>query len=249
MISAVVLTHNSTTTLERTLKSLTWCSELLIIDDDSKDATVEIARRWKAHVYRRSLNNDFAAQRNFGLEKAKGPWVLFVDSDEVVSEDLQKEILAAIAETGFDGYFLRRNDTVFGRRLEHGETSRVILLRLGKKKDGAWERTVHEVWNIKGRTRILINPLEHFPHPNVAQFLDDINTYSTINARYLFDKKVHTSWWHIPVYPAAKFLRNYFWLRGFADGTAGAVVALMMSFHSFLTRAKLWQLWDRHSPA
>lgn len=246
MISAVVLTHNSAATLSRTLKSLTWCEDLVVIDDVSADETHSIASKYTKRIYTRKLNENFAEQRNFGLEKAKGPWVLFVDSDEVVTDSLKNEIKEVVRLPCCEGYDIRRKDFIFGRWLRYGETARVRLLRLGKKKSGKWERAVHEVWKIRGTIGELTHPLEHFPHPNVAQFVEEINTYSTLNARYLFDKKVRVSWWHITAYPAGKFFMNFFVFRGFADGTAGAVVALMMSFHSFLTRAKLRLLWEKY---
>lgn len=245
MISAIVLSHNDEGSIARTLASLTWCDETVVIDDFSTDKTVDIAKKQKAIVYQRHLNDDFAGQRNFGLEKAGGEWVLFVDSDEVVSPDLAKEIKESL-KIDCAGFYLKRRDWLFGKQLRHGETGRVRLLRLAKKNAGTWKRAVHELWNVGGVAGELSRPLDHFPHPDVAQFIDDINHYSTINARHLYAQHVKVAWWHIIAYPAAKFFIDYFWYLGFLDGTAGAVTALMMSFHSFLTRAKLWLLWHKH---
>ena len=243
MISAVILTHNDEKTIEKTLESVRFCDEVVVIDDDSKDKTVEIAKKFTSKIFTHEVKDDFAAQRNFGLSKAKGEWVFYIDSDEVVSDKLAKEIKKSI-KIG-DGYYLKRNDFVFGRFLKHGETSRVRLLRLGRKGTGIWQRPVHETWNITGAVGTLSEPLLHFPHPNVAQFIEEINTYSTINAHFLFNQKIQCPWWHIIAYPKAKFFLNYFWYLGFMDGTAGAVSAIMMSMHSFLTRAKLYLLWHK----
>jgi glycosyltransferase involved in cell wall biosynthesis len=245
MITAIILTHNNETSIKKTLESLSWCDERIVIDDFSSDKTVSIAKSYKTKIYTRHLQDDFAAQRNFGLQKAKGEWVLFVDSDEVVSTKLQKEIVEAEKSQRFSGYYLKRHDYLFGKALLHGETGRVRLLRLAQKSKGIWIRPIHEVWNVKGSTGELQHPLYHFPHPDVAQFLTDINTYSTLNAKYLFDTHVRTSFVEIFLYPKAKFFVNYIWFGGFLDGTAGIVLALMMSFHSFLTRAKLYQLQQR----
>lgn len=245
MVSAVVLAHNDERTIEKTLKSLAWCAERIVVDDYSNDKTVSIAKRHKAVVYERHLNNDFAAQRNFALTKAKGQWVLFVDSDEIVPVTLREEIKKTLAAPEASGYLLRRQDTIFGHALHHGETSRVRLLRLGRKSAGLWERPVHEVWRIDAPVQELVSPLSHFPHPDVAQFLSEINRYSSLNAQYLFANKVRVTGTHILMYPVAKFFVNYVWYRGFADGMPGAIVAFLMSFHSFLTRAKLYLLWDR----
>jgi glycosyltransferase involved in cell wall biosynthesis len=242
MISAIVLSHNDQDSITRTLASLSWCDEIIVIDDFSTDATVPIVRKYTPNVYQHHLNDDFATQRNFGLTKAKGDWLLFIDSDEVVRTDLAKEIQESL-EIDCAGFYLKRQDWLFGKPIKHGETSRVRLLRLAKKNAGKWVRTVHEVWDVDGMRAELSHPLDHFPHQDVAQFIDEINRYSTINARYLYTQNIRVPWWHIIAYPKVKFFVDYFWYLGFLDGTAGAVVALMMSFHSFLTRAKLYLLW------
>lgn len=244
MISAIVLTENSAAIVERVIKSVAWCDEVIVIDDESIDHTVEIAKKYNAQVHVRPLYDDFAAQRNFGLSKAKGDWVLFVDSDEVVTPELKNEILEKI-KADYDGYFLKRRDFLFGRWLQHGETANVKLLRLAKMNAGKWVGKVHEVWRIQGKTGILDNPLLHYPHQTIREFLDEINTYSTIRASELRAKNMRVSGWRIVIYPVAKFIQNYFLRLGFLDKTAGAIVGLMMSFHSFLVRAKLHLLWKK----
>lgn len=250
MISAVVLSHNDEATIPTTLKSIAWCDEVVIVDDESTDKTVEIARRYGATVYSRALHDDFAAQRNFGLSKAKGEWVLFVDSDEIVSKDLAKEIQREIASPRQPagsrndniGFYLKRLDTMWGRELKYGETANVKLLRFAKKNSGTWTRSVHEIWDVKGETGTLTQPLLHYPHQDVAQFMEEINRYSTLNAQYFYKAGVRSNIFHILIYPSAKFFVNYIFRLGFLDGTPGALVAFFMSFHSFLTRSKLWLL-------
>lgn len=247
MISAVVLTKNEENNIVDCLESISWCDEVIIIDDHSTDNTVELAKRAGAKVYSHSLDQDFSAQRNFGLQKAQGEWVLFVDADERVSSALWYEIMAMINNPigGYDGFYLKRKDTLWGKELQYGETGNIKLLRLAKKDAGQWNGYVHETWKIKGKTSVLKNPLAHFPHQTVAEFLTEINYYTTIRAKELYKKKVFVSWWHILFYPKAKFVLNYFMKGGFLDGLPGFVFALMMSFHSFLVRGKLWLRWQK----
>lgn len=244
MVSAIVLAANSEDSIARALDSLEWCKEVIVVDDFSTDKTVEIAKKRKAKVYERHLVDDFASQRNYGLEKAAGEWVLFIDSDEVVSKKLADEITKSL-EIDCVGFYIPRQDYLFGKRILFGETSKVKLLRLAKKDAGRWERPVHEVWKVKGLTGELTEQIDHFPHPNVAQFIREINRYSTLNAKYLHGQNVRVTWWHILGYPVAKFFVDYVWYQGFRDGTPGAVIAIVMSMHSFLTRAKLWFLWHK----
>ena len=248
MISAAILSHNNASIIRKTLASLAWCDEVLVIDDNSTDDTVLLAKRTGAKVYTHKLDNDFALQRNFALEKAKGDWVLFVDSDEIVPPALAKEIQKAILDNGIDGYFLRRSDTLFGKKLRFGETAAVSLLRLGRKRAGVWERPVHEVWNITKSIGMLHTPLEHYPHPTLSEFLDDINNYSTQNAGLMYKHGKRVGWFEIVAFPIGKFLQNYFLRQGYRDGMPGTILALMMSFHSFLTRGKLYSLQHKQLP-
>lgn len=248
-VSAVVLTHNDAPVIARCLSSLQWCDEVIVVDDASTDETRAIARAYGAKVFIHALGDDFAAQRNAGLEKAAGEWVLFVDSDEVVSRQLAEEIQSLLSAHGAQrhdgcrGFVMPRNDYWGGRWLRHGETATVRLLRLARKGSGRWEQPVHEVWAIEGKVGTLVHPILHYPHPEVAQFLDEINRYSTIRARFLYAQGVKEPTWHVVAKPLAKFFTTYLLRLGFLDGTAGIIVAIMMSFHSFLVRGKLVNLW------
>lgn len=243
MISAVILTKNEAKNIGECLKSVAWCDEKIVIDDYSKDNTAEIAERSGAKVIKHKLIN-FSDQRNFGLEKARNEWVLFVDADERVSQALWYEIDHSINNTldKIDGFYIRRNDIIWGKTLRHGENSGVKLMRLARKTAGKWTGDVHERWEIKGTSRVLNHFLDHYPHQTVAEFLEEINYYTEIRARELYKNKSRSNWFSIIFYTGAKFFQNYFYKKGFLDGIPGFITALMMSFHSFLVRGKLWML-------
>lgn len=246
MISAIVLAKNEEGDVVDCIDSLKWCGEIIVIDDNSDDNTAALAKREGAIVHTRSLDNDFAAQRNYGLEQAKGEWVLFVDADERVNRSLREEIERTIQnKEALDGYTLRRVDTMWGKELLYGETGNVVLLRLAKKEAGKWVHPVHETWKIRGVVGHLSTPLQHFPHPTISKFLQEINFYTDLRAKQLYKKGVKAPVWAIVLYPKAKFFLNYFIRRGYKDGTPGFLVAILMSFHSFLVRAKLWLLWQK----
>ncbi len=249
MISVVVLTKNEENNIADCLTGLSWCDEIIIIDDNSEDKTQEIARRMGAKVFARSLNNDFAGQRNYGLEKATGDWVLFVDADERVSPVLWYEIMSRTNDPASQvvGFYLRRTDVLWGKELKNGEIGNIKLLRMAKKDAGSWHRKVHEVWKVSGSTLLLDKPLLHYPHSTITAFLKEINFYTDLRAEELYKKRVKASWWSIILHPKAKFVLNYFLRRGYLDGLPGLVFALMMSLHSFLVRGKLWMLWEKGS--
>lgn len=249
MISAVVLTKNEEKNIVDCLETLSFCDEIIVIDDKSEDRTVEIAKNKGAKVFVHSLNGNFSRQRNFGLEKATNDWVIFVDADERVTDELKTELIHLIklgdrAEI-VNGYFIKRRDIMWGKQLRFGETGSMRLLRLARKGAGNWIGNVHEEWRVKGPIGKLESLLNHYPHPTIASFLKEINFYTDLRARELYEQKVKTMWLIIIAYPVGKFLLNYVIRRGFLDGVPGFIVALMMSFHSFLVRAKLFLLWRK----
>ena len=248
MISCVILSHNSQDSIGESLRSVNWCDEVLVIDDASTDNTISIAQKHNAHVYSHCLEDNFAAQRNYGLKQAKGEWVLFLDSDEIVTENLKNEIRHELkgCSDAVKGYYIPRVDFIFGRTLRYGDVRRARYIRLARIGAGKWSRAVHEQWNIKGEIKTFSHPLLHSPHPTLKSFLHKINRYTTINANLMFQEGKRVHCFTIIVYPVAKFLYTYGFQFGFLDGTAGFVHAMMMAFHSFLTRAKLWQLQQGH---
>lgn len=245
MISAVIITKNEESNIVDCVETIDFCNEIVVIDDNSDDRTVEIAKKLGAKVFKRSLNGDFSAQRNFALSKVKNEWVIFIDADERVPKELQKEILDTIlTENSIKGLYLKRYDYLWGQRLSHGEIGSLTFLRVIKKTAGKWKGSVHEVLETKGSTKLLKNALLHFPHPSITEFLEAINIYSSIRAKELFQQKKKVSYLEIFTYPTLKFLQNYVLRMGLLDSMPGLIVAIMMSLHSFLVRGKLWTLWQ-----
>ncbi|MBI4099825.1 glycosyltransferase family 2 protein [Candidatus Microgenomates bacterium] len=217
-LSAIILARSSDEILPETLASVAFCDEQIILTDPA-------------------LVN-FAAQRNRGLERVKGGWVLFVDSDEVVSPALATEIKRAIKDNDCRGYYLKRDDYFAGKKLHFGETTSVRLLRLAHKNAGTWHGKVHEIWKISGRIGQMTQPLIHYPHPTIQNFIEHINQYTTIRAAEV----KNFSLFEVLVYPPAKFFQNFVLRLGFLDGLAGFVMAYMMSLHSLIVRIKTYDL-------
>ena len=244
MISAVVLTHNSAKTLGRTLVSLKFSDEILIIDNNSTDNSLEIAKKFTNRIIRRPLSESFAGQRNFAMREARHEWTLFVDADEVVSPELAVEIKKNINKNDFSAYYIKRRDHWWGRELHHGEVAeayRTGFIRLMKKNTGKWAGEVHEEFQTDKSIGYLSSYLDHHPHPTVAEFIEEVNRYSTIRSRELLKNGYEPSIIEIIFVPFGKFIFTYFLKLGFADGAAGFAYSFFMSFHSFLTRAKAYQ--------
>lgn len=244
-LSCVVITKDEEEVIAKCLKHLLFCDEILIIDDYSKDKTTKIAYRLGAKIFKRKLNGDFSQQRNFGLRKARCEWVLFVDADEIVNSELQKEILKVIAKDNFSGFYIKRKDYFLGTEIKHGEGGKLKLLRLAKKSCGKWQRKVHETWLVNGKKSCLKNPLLHYPHETLGEFLNQINFYSTLHAESNLEEGKNSSLFKIIFFPIFKFIKSWLFDLGILDGVSGTLYSLMMSLHSFLSWSKLWLLQKR----
>lgn len=256
-LSAVVLTKNEEKNIERCLKSLDFCDEIIIVDDYSTDNTKNIILKIKDQndksnikIFEKKLDNDFAQQRNFGMSKASNEWVLFVDADEEVTKELTGEIVKLL--NGYivkeNAFYLKRRDYFWDQELKFGEVSKVHnlgIVRLIKKNSGKWMGSVHEVFHTAKNIGQLTGFINHYPHPTLKEFIKDVNRYSGIRAKELYDRETKINIFEIVFFPFGKFFYNYFLNLGFLDGPAGFTYAFMMSFHSFLVRTKLYQLANK----
>lgn len=244
MISAVILTKNEENNIIDCLETIDWCDEFIVVDDNSTDRTLEVIKNFNPRIgiYKRELDGDFSAQRNFGASKARGEWVLFIDADERLSHGLKGEIIDFLKSKNkeYNGFYIQRKDAMWGKELSHGEVGNIKLLRFARKNAGVWQGKVHEIWKINGNLGTFKMPLLHYPHQTIGSFLSEINYYTDLRAKELYDNGVGTKFYQIILYPKAKFFLNYFLNLGFLDGVEGLVFAIIMSFHSFLVRAKLW---------
>lgn len=242
LLTAVILTKNNQRTIEQCLKSLIFCNQILIIDDNSTDATLQIAKSYQAKILSHNLDNDFAQQRNYALKQVLTTWTLFIDADEVVSSELASEIKSTIDNSSEHGFYLRRKDYFINKILKHGDSKSFHAVRLAKTQAGQWAGKVHETWQINNVNETLTHPIIHYPHETTYQMIQKINLYSTIRAQELFTQNNKSSKFSILIYPIAKFTQNYFFRQGFRDGSHGIVHAIIMSFYSFLVRSKLYLL-------
>ena len=251
MISAVVIVKNEEKNIIDCLDTLNFCSEIIVIDDNSTDRTSDLVENLNKQnenikIFRRELNNDFSAQRAYGIEKTKNDWIIFVDADERINNELAVEIKERVTlSTKYGGFLIKRTDFLWGKELKHGDAGNIRLLRLFNKNKGKLKGKVHEVWETKEEVGYLTNSIKHFPHPTISEFLREINFYTDLRANELYALKIKTGFFRIILYPKAKFIKNYFLKMGFLDGMPGLVHAFLMSFHSFLVRGKLYLLWHQ----
>lgn len=234
MLTSVVLNHLSLKEIKPTLDSLKFSDEILIIQDRQHPLNPKKLPA-KVKLLHRSLSTDFSAQRNFAFKKARGDWILFVDSDEIVSSQLAKEIKQAMRKD-FSGYLIPRQDFFYSRPLKHGETGQTKILRLAQKKDGVFTRLVHENWQIQGRVGELTAFLLHHKKDLTTGFIERMRLYGPIDSQSLDKENKPFSVFRLLFNPVGKFFLNYIVRRGFLDGLLGLFHAYLMSVQSFTVR-------------
>ena len=174
---------------------------------------------------------DFAKERNRALRQTQGKWVLFLDSDEIMSSELETEIKNLnLGICG--GFYVKRKNYFLGRYVG---TDKII--RLVKKGSGKWVRQVHETYHPRGGTKIglLKNYLVHNTAKNLRAYINKINNYSTLHASANKKEGKKPSVLKIIFYPIFKFVQTFVKSGHF-------VFSLMQAFHSFLSWSKLYFL-------
>jgi glycosyltransferase involved in cell wall biosynthesis len=247
-LSVAIITKNEEANLPRTLQSVRWADEIIIIDSGSTDRTAEIARSFGAKFVQKDWHG-FGKQKNLAIEHCASDWVLSLDADEVVSEALAKEIKALLNTTPeVEAYFVPRQNLFLGRWIKHGGYYPDPKLRLFRK-GAAWfeERAVHETMQYSGPTRTLRGSLIHHAYPTLENYIEHMNRYSTLGAEQALAKnKISRSWpaflWNVVLNPAATFLYNYFFRLGFLDGREGLLLNLYHSAYVSWKYAKAWQI-------
>jgi glycosyltransferase involved in cell wall biosynthesis len=241
-ITAVIIVKNGENLIADCIDSVSFCDEILVIDNQSEDRTIEVAKRMNAKVYEYETK-DFAELRNFGLTKAKSDWILYIDVDERVSEDLGRNIKDTILrkDSQFSAYRLQRKNYYF-KNVEWPHVEKIIRL-FNKKSLKGWEGKLHESPVIDGEIGDLDGYLLHYTHRDLASMLKKTIEWSRTEADLRFNANhPKMSWWRFPRVMISAFFNSYIKQEGYKAGTAGLVESIYQSFSMFITYARLWEI-------
>ena len=242
-ISCIIITRNESKSIRRCLESISWVDEIILVDSGSTDDTKTIASEFTQKIFDLEWKG-FGGAKEFARKQASGDWILSVDADEVVPEDLREEIHRAIrSEDPSNGYFIPRRSNFLGRWIKHGGWYPDLVLRLFRKDNGRFtDRLVHEEVQVKGKTGRLRCDLLHYTDPNFEHYLGKLNRYTTLDALQLCQAGREANLADILLRPPLVFLKMYLLKAGFLDGTCGLILAAASAFHVFSKYVKLWHL-------
>jgi glycosyltransferase involved in cell wall biosynthesis len=246
-LSVALITRNEAANLPRTLLSVRWAQEIVIVDSGSVDATLEIARSAGARVFEEPWKG-FAAQKNSAISHTTCDWILSLDADEEVSPALAREIQALlVGEPAFAAYRIPRLNHFLGRPLRHGGYWPDPKLRLFRRGAASFlDRPVHETMQADGPVGTLKGHLIHHCYPTLEDYIVHMNRYSTISAQALIGSgRAGRFWpwlvWTALLNPAATFLYNYIVRLGFLDGREGLLQHLNHSVYIHWKFVKAWR--------
>ena len=239
-LSAILITKNEEANLERCLRSVKWVDEIIVVDSDSTDRTVEIARDFKAKIFNPEWTG-FGPAKQYALDQATGDWVLSIDADEEVSFTLKNEITQLLeGEPKYCGYYLPRKTQFLGRWILYSGWYPDYVLRLFNKSAGCFtEALVHEKVEVTGETGKLHNPLMHYSYPTLEDYTRKLDHYSTLGAEELFNQGRKVKPYQAALKPPIAFLRKYLLQKGWKDGWEGFLIAYLTSTGTLLKYAKL----------
>ena len=242
-LTVVVLTKNEDKNIVAVVQNAKKvAAEVLIVDSGSTDKTVQLAEENGAKVVYRAWDNDFAAQRNFALQHVKTEWVLYLDADERMTDDLCCAVEKAMATKAQKQYSIMRKIHAFGFTYKHGIFKPDEVLRLFPVNKVHWENKVHERPVCDLPKEKLAGYIEHYTYDSWQQWWDKAGHYTTIWAEDNFAKGKRTSLAACFAHSAYGFLRVYILQLGFIDGWSGLYSSLQHFIYTMMKYLKLYEL-------
>ena len=246
-LSITVITRNEAADIGAALASVAWADEIIVVDSQSTDETVAIARQHTDRVIVREWPG-YIAQKNFAAASAAHDWILSLDADERVTPELAREIQNVMASTPREAAFrIPRVTWHLGYWVRTTDWYPDYQLRLYDRRTAEWTgRYVHEAVTVRGTVGQLSRELQHYAYRDIADHLETIDRDTTYAARQMHEDGRRSCVLQMAGHPPLAFLRNYFAHGGVRDGVPGFVISALNAYYVFLKFAKLWEL--EHSP-
>lgn len=242
-ISAVVIAKNEENIIADCLSSISFCDEVIVIDNNSSDQTSSIAKKMGARVF--DINtDDFSKLRNYGFEKASYEWILHIDADERVTSELARSIkhqVLSIKKKNITAFEVKRKNFYYGN-YEWPYIEKIIRL-FKKDKLKGWKGKIHESPDINGEVGELDGFLLHYSHRDLSSMVSKTIEWSQIEAKLrLNTNHPQMTWWRFPRVMFSAFFDSYIKQGGWKVGTVGIIESFYQAFSIFITYAKLWEI-------
>lgn len=246
-LSVAMIAMNEEANLARTLESVKWADEIILVDSGSKDRTLEIARAYGAKTSYHAFAGH-GEQKNVALDLCTMDWILLLDADEVLSPELQQEIQQTLSgEPPFSAYWIPRLNLILGRWMRHGGFYPDHKLRFFRRGAARLSEGVgpHSTPQHEGPKGTLRHDMLHYAYPDLAVYLEHMNRYSSeiavlLHQRGRSSRSLAAFLTNAVLNPLATFVYNYFFRLGFLDGREGLLLHINHSVYIHWKFIKAW---------
>lgn len=244
-ISAVITTWNEESNLDECLTTLDFVDEIIVVDMESTDNTVKIAKAYSDKVYRTAYTGYVEPARNFSISKASGGWILIIDGDERIPPTLAQKLKEIVESDTADFVRVPRKNLVFGQWLKYSRWWPDYNIRFFKKGYVTWQDTIHSVPITEG-TGINLDPeleyaIIHHHYRTVDEYITRLMRYTNQQSKELVNAGYQFSLTDLVSKPTEEFLSRFFAGEGYKDGLHGFALSLLQSFSMFVVYLKVWQ--------
>ncbi len=244
-ISVIIITKNEENNIEDCLKSVQWADEIIIVDSESNDTTVEIAGKYTQKIYTRKWEG-YSKQKQYALSLASNDWVMSLDADERVTVELKDEIQSGLSED-YNGFSISRRNYFLGKHITGCGWDNDYQLRLFKKAEtSVTDRFVHESFEVNGKIGKFENRIDHYSYRSLKDAIAKMNNYSTLEAKQKYQTK-KVSPIDFVIHPASAFLQYFIVRKGYRDGKYGLMVSLLHAMTNMQIYMKIWELRKREN--
>lgn len=241
-ISISIITYNEEKIIAKCLEKLYWADEIVIVDSGSTDNTVAICESFGARVIQHAFEN-FGAQKQFALDQTANDWVLSLDADEVLSDELINEIKNLDLANGFKGYYVPRTHVFLNTIFKYGVEHKKPILRFFNKKHGKFTpNKVHETIVVEGKLGYLKNEMLHYTVFDFDIAIQKQIKYALLSGELFYEKNKKSNLIKILFKFPFDFIKIYFLQRNFLNGYQGFTWSMFSAFSSYLKYAYLKEL-------
>ncbi|MFZ4591399.1 MAG: glycosyltransferase family 2 protein [Ignavibacteria bacterium] len=245
-ITVLITSFNSEKNIERALKSITWCDEILVVDSYSTDNTISIVEKYNAKIHYRIYEGS-SRQLEYGVSLAENDYVLILDSDEEITEELIEDIKSKLEEGCFNkgGYKVQRRTFFINKWIKYGGWGNDFQYRLINKSFVTFLHNHDAHWSIQSEYPLeFINTyINHFTYDNIYDYIGRMNIYSSLDVKTKFQSNpgLLIKKRNFIFNPLAEFVKMFFFAKGYKDGVQGFILASFSAIHKFTAYLKMWE--------
>ena len=229
-LSALIITYNEEKHIKEVLQEIDFADEIIIIDSFSNDNTVKIVNTFPKAKLIQNEFIDYSSQRNFAIECAQNPWILFIDADERFTTELKDEVIETIQQSEaasaylFYRIFMFKNSKI---NFSGWQTDKIFRLFQKDKAGYVTERLVHEKLKVNGKIGRLKNKLIHYSYSDYESYKSKMVSYGKLKAKEEFSKGLRPNFFLFHLHPLYKFLYQFIIRLGFLDGKKGVIICYL----------------------